>query len=116
MKKEDFLMNVENKINFIKMLRDTLTANIIRSLQSNSDADTLIVLTAMNTCKEIRTVVIGEDTDLLILLIHYCNSIKMVHHELYFKSQQINKSHKIRNIKEVVQKLGYDLCLSLIHI
>ena len=42
-------------------------------MQSGEDADTLIATTAIDTTNSKPTKVIEEDTDLLILLIHFVN-------------------------------------------
>ena len=71
MKKEVFLNNQENKQAFIYMLCVCLTSDGINVLHAQGDADTMIVDTAINLARQNPTTVIGEDTDLLVFLLHH---------------------------------------------
>ena len=51
---------------------------------ARSDADVLIIQTAIQSSSTANTVVVGEDTDLLILLLHHAN---MDSTELYFRPE-----------------------------
>ena len=73
MNKEDFLANPQNKQRFIVNLREKFTESGIRTLQAEGDADLLIVQTAVESAEKDQTVLVGEDTDLLILLCHYAS-------------------------------------------
>ena len=71
MSKESFMSVLQNKqlfnetlVIYMNVREDTLTA-----IQSDSDADLLIVQTAISCSKDNN--VIGEDTDILVLLIHH---------------------------------------------
>ncbi|CAC5425518.1 unnamed protein product [Mytilus coruscus] len=69
----------------------------------------LIALTAVDCALSSEVVVIGEDTDLLVLLIHHVNQqCKRV----IFKSDKmaINKKMKIWNIQQTEEFLGEDNC------
>ncbi|XP_026804078.1 uncharacterized protein LOC113560765 [Rhopalosiphum maidis] len=67
---EKFLSNTENKIRLITMLTEKFLTSGILVHQAEDDADLLIVNTAIrNTDDNIQVVVIGEDIDLLILLL-----------------------------------------------
>lgn len=68
-KQEDFLSNVYNKSLLIDMLRSKLQENGINTLQSKDDADVLIVDTAIEISDTSSVAVIGEDVDLILLLI-----------------------------------------------
>jgi len=63
-----------------------LSEEDISAIECKSDANLTIATTATEKSKEFPTVVIGEDTDLLVLLIHYSNAEDMDHHDLFFKS------------------------------
>ncbi|WAR13570.1 hypothetical protein MAR_027750 [Mya arenaria] len=73
-KKELFLSNTENKQNFINMLSAHLSQSGCHTSHAEADADLLIVKTAIRAAEHSQVVVIGEDTDLLVLLCFYANS------------------------------------------
>ena len=68
---EAFLSNRANKQRFHDALRPHLYAKGIIVKQAKSDADALIVSTALQTAETTRTsvVVVGNDTDLMAMLI-----------------------------------------------
>ena len=71
----------------------------IATFQSTGDADTLLVSTAIAACSSHNIAVIGEDTDILILLIHhYVNDI-------FFMRDKNVKDKKVWKIKEVNNQL-----------
>ena len=112
-KKELFLTNVENKQAFINMLSQRLDTKGCRTVHATSDADVLIVKTAVECARVSDTVVVGEDTDLLILLCYHCN---MGTNNIYFISgtNRVNaKIVKKWDIKQTVQAIGPDLCKQL---
>ena len=66
--KETFLSNHQNKQQFLNFL-----SNFLHPLEihcAEEDADLLIVQTALSKSLESPTVVVGDDTDLLVLLCH----------------------------------------------
>ena len=69
-KKESFLSNIVNKQNFINLFSEYLEAIGCQVLHAQNDADLLIVDTAVVAAAESGSsiVIIGEDTDLLVLL------------------------------------------------
>ena len=67
-KKEHFLCNCENKQRFIDMLSSKLQEHGVKTLHAESDADLLIEQTAVDSAANSATTVVGEDTDLLVLL------------------------------------------------
>jgi hypothetical protein len=65
----DFLANSKNKTRFIELLADHLKTAGITVFQASSDADLLIVSCGICCAQRGSTsVVVGEDTDLLVLL------------------------------------------------
>lgn len=68
---ETFLANTENKTSFISMLTDHLRNHNVSVLQAVDDADRLIVTTGIELHKTggKQTFVVGEDIDLLVLLV-----------------------------------------------
>ena len=64
----DFLGNVKNKGRLIKLLTHHLMNAGIDVQQARSDADSMIISSALNVSDK-PTVVVGTDTDLLVALI-----------------------------------------------
>ena len=69
-----FLDNNNNKSAFINGLADALTIQKIDTIQSEEDADTLIVKTALDLSKTSTVNVIADDTDILVILLHHINN------------------------------------------
>ena len=67
-KKQHFLSNCENTERFIDMLSSKLQEHGVKTLHAESDADLLIVQTAVDSAANSATTAGGEDTDLLVLL------------------------------------------------
>lgn len=69
MTQEQFLSNDRNKARLISLLTERLEGEGFSVKQANEDADHLIVATALEVSQEHeKVVVVGEDTDLLIML------------------------------------------------
>lgn len=68
-----FLANIENKQNFINLLSAKMLEKGIKTKHADADADVLIALTAIESAKTKPTVLLGEDTDLLVLLLHHAD-------------------------------------------
>ncbi|WAR15643.1 LOW QUALITY PROTEIN: hypothetical protein MAR_005748 [Mya arenaria] len=109
MKKEEFLANSTNKQQFINMLSGHLQKNTCQTFHAPGDADLLIVLKAVESATTRNTVLIGDDTDLLILLIYHTN---LDTHDLFFKPEpkKSTKIPRVWNIKVLKQQLGPSLC------
>ena len=114
-KKEHFLSNSENKQRFIDMLSSKLQEHGIKTLHAESDADLLIVQTAVDSAANSATTVVGEDTDLLVLL---CLHADVKSQPLFFsekseKKQTAKKNHKVWHINRLKSVMGPELCLLL---
>jgi hypothetical protein len=72
-KKELFMSNSHNKQAFINMLCEKLNEHDTRYKNAVDDADLLIAQTAVDCALSSEVIVIGEDTNLLVLLIHHVN-------------------------------------------
>ena len=85
-KREDFLTNKENKHRFITLLQDHLERQGCHPEQVTADADLLIVQTAIAASENVSkpTVLVGEDTDLLVLL---CFHTKSTSRNIYFRPE-----------------------------
>ena len=70
-KKDEFLNNKANRQRFIHHLSDNLERAGCSVDHAKDDADVLIVLTAVASARHKETVLIGDDTDLLVLLLHH---------------------------------------------
>ena len=102
--KESFLANSTNKQNFINLLGKKLDKAGIRVYHADGDADTKIISEALSSARQINTTVIGEDTDLLVLLLHHVDeNMKSV----FFKSLRSNES-QVWDIKKAQIIIGTD--------
>jgi hypothetical protein len=114
MKKEEFLANKVNKQRFIIMLSDKLEASGCRTVHSKGDADTVIVQTALRGAASAHTVVVAEDTDLLVLLCYHvatCNPESIPWPVLLRSGKKhCNKTVRVWNIKQVVHTLTTSVC------
>ena len=98
MSKEKFLLNKENKQAFLKHLTAYMNSNGIKSVQSHADADLLIASTAVDRNLTTNVIVIGKDTDLLILLLHHYQGKDS--HKLYFTSSG-EKNFKAKKVYDI---------------
>lgn len=71
--KEEFLSNSSNKPQFLIELGNYLQFKGYTVLHSQGDADVMIVKTVIECAKTHQMVLVGEDTYLLVLLLHYYN-------------------------------------------
>ena len=81
-------------------------------INAPGDADVDIVKFAIRASQHQPTTLIGEDTDLLILLLYYAETNNR---GLYFRSDK-SKVPKVYDISEMKQVLGRDLCSQLLFI
>jgi hypothetical protein len=70
-KKEDYLSHDKNKVDMIALISTALTKMGCHVIQSSGDADADIVKATVERSRHCTTTLVGEDTDLLILLLHY---------------------------------------------
>ncbi|KAK3103736.1 hypothetical protein FSP39_021463 [Pinctada imbricata] len=102
-----FLNNTKNKDNFLKLLGQTLERHGIDVKYADGDADLMIVLTAKEISELKPVIVIAEDTDILVLLIHYANNTG---YPIYMQSSGSNSSQKKWNVDETAKSIGEDMC------
>ena len=67
------MSNSHSKQAFINMLCEKLNEHDTRYKNAVDDADLLIAQTAVDCALSPEVIVIGEDTDLLVFLIHHVN-------------------------------------------
>ena len=112
LKKDNFLANPKNKQPFINMLSRFLQEENCPTYHAEGDADVLIVKTAVESARERNTVLVGDDTDLLVLLCFYTRSDSF---DLYFKPEpKANSRRRVWNMKKVKEQLGDDVCHDLL--
>ena len=92
------------------MLGDELTETGIMVNHANGDADVLIEQTALKAAKDYPMILIGEDTDLLVLALHHFTNEKA----LYFiyepkQSQQLAKVWNIGHAKQILSKIFHGI-------
>jgi len=105
-KKETFLKNSENKQNFIFALARELERNGFDVYHAQGDADVLIVKTALQIAETSNVVIVGEDTDLLVIALYH---IKSTHKTVVLKpaaKQTTSKVVRIWDIQKAKQVLG----------
>ena len=68
LRKDEFLSNTKNKARFVCALLTHFREHSFTVLQAGGDADVLIVTTAVKLSVDRQTTVVGDNTDLLILL------------------------------------------------
>ena len=110
-RKELFLTNQANKQRFIKFISDALSSHGTRVLHAKGDADTVIVKTALDSATAHKTTVVGEDTDLLVLLLHHA---KPSTKSIFFQSSKSGgMKKKVWNIQWLARVLGPEVCFLL---
>ena len=108
-KKEHFLSNTTNKQNFIYLLGTKLQASGCIVLHAEEDADRLIVDTAVTSSLNQSTILVADDTDVLVLLIHHATTTSQ---GLFMQKSKMTskKNGSVWDILQVKQELGEDVC------
>jgi hypothetical protein len=104
-KKDEFLNNATNKQRFLHHLSTDLVKAGCRTHHATHDADVLIVQTAVASSRSQDTVLVGDDTDLLVLLLHH---VEVDSHELFFapEPKQSSKKNRIWCVKQTKESIG----------
>ena len=104
-KRDAFLANTEKKKRFIAMLQRYLSESGCRTLQAEGDADVLIVKTAVDSAVTHPTVLVGDDTDLLVLL---CYHTKADGNDFDFRPEPkaTSRESRVWNMLKVKAELG----------
>ena len=90
-KKEEFLSNKHNKQRFIALLSERLEQAGYEIHQARGDTDVLIVQTSLTSAAKQETVLVGVDTDLLVLLIYHAKNVR---HNFFFRPETRRASQK----------------------
>ena len=105
MKKKAFLVNPRNKQKFLYFIGSELEKAGVELYHSAGDADFDIVSTC-SMAKRRSVVVVGDDTDLLVLLLHH---LSPEHHVIFLQT-----ASKILNIRILQDHLAPNLTASLL--
>ena len=112
-KKEDFLSRPTNKQNIIDMISVKMQKKGCHVINSLGDADADIAKVAVKAAHYDVTNVIGEDTDLLVLLLFCANAdIK----DLYFRSDKPSCAKIAYHINSLQARLGKNTCCQLLFV
>lgn len=103
MEKSDFLSNSENKENFIKILGCHLEKNGHTVTYAAADADVDIVKCAVDKLDSQDVLVTADDTDILILIIHYMHVLKLEKNVFILRRKS---SPKIINAKIILKNIN----------
>lgn len=109
MKKDQF------KQHFINMLSCYLQKRNCQTRHSQADADLLIVQTSVESARRINTVLVGDDTDIFILLGYHT---ELDAFELFFQPEPKANSIKrqVWNMKVLKEKLGQEVCSNILFV
>ncbi|GFS25687.1 hypothetical protein ElyMa_007033100 [Elysia marginata] len=105
--KRTFSRQSQNKQAFVQYLGDILKKDRCQVLHPEGDPDTLIVNTAVTCAVNVTTVVIEEDTELLVLLLHHAD---LRSRPISLKSVLKTKKHKVIDILSMKTHLGPLIC------
>ena len=101
--KDSFLSDLQNKQHFVELLGQHLENAGCAVFHATSDADVLIVQKAVESAEVQDTVLVGDDTDLLVLSLHH----EKPSQNLYLAPQpKRNAKARIWDIKQVKNDLG----------
>ena len=115
-KKQLFLSKKSNEQNFINLLEINLQASGCTVIHAEEDADRLIVETAVQPPFNHPTIVIADDTDVLILLIHYAPTSSQ---GLFLQNcrRMLSKKHgSVLNILQERKDLGDNVCRHILFV
>ena len=114
MKKDDILASKTNKQKFINMLSSSLEKSGCEVHQADGDADIVIVAHALKSAETCDTIVVGDDTDLMILLCHHATSN---HKKLYFHPEaKSGQQRRYMDIHKARSELGDQVCRDLLFV
>ena len=113
--KEHFLANENNKQAFISLISEMLKKCGCTVYIADSDSDVDIVHAAVSSSENATTTAIGEDTDLLILLLYHAKNggFKLYYRSDIRRGQSPNPVYDIHSIQSL---LGNDTCKYLLFV
>ena len=111
---ERFLANQNNKQRLKDFLSELLSENSIDAEKAAGDADRIIVRTALQKAEYSHTVSVGEDTDLVILLLFH---LKPQHSPVFLENSRSGSNQaKFRDIQKVQDEIGSNMCQQLLFV
>ena len=111
--KKTFLENPKNKLQIILLIGCSLKKANCTVIYSLEDADVDIAKTACKMAASRNVTVVGEDSDLLILLLYF-SVYRISSYKLVFKSDVHNTAQ--HDIYRYLEILGKDLCIHLLFV
>ena len=99
-KKNVFLTNYKNKQSFVNKLSVSLQNAGIVTLAAEHDADRDVVSTALQKLPHSDVTIFGDDTDLIVLILHHHEMVLQSGHTLFYHSKS-----ELWNMNEVIAKL-----------
>ena len=115
LKKDEFLSNQVNKQKFINLLSENLEHAGYATRHAKGDA-VMIVDTTITKARGQMTVLIGEDTDLLVLLLYHA---EMDAKELFFRPEPRQRDMTVRKLwdmKKTKTVLGRNVTSSILFV
>ena len=114
-KKEELLSRDTNKQILIRMISDQLRERDCTVVNAHGDADVDIVKMAVEPSLKHTTTLIGEDTDILVVLLYYAQGDVM---NLYFRSDkpEADGTIEVYHINRIQEVLGHEICSQLMSI
>ena len=106
--KDVFLSDPQNTQNFLQLLGDNLQMTGCDVFHATSDADVLIVQKAIESADNQDTTLVGDDTDLLVLLLYHT---KLTSYNLFFAPEpRKNAKKRVWDIMKAKNNLGPFTC------
>ena len=105
---DKYLSNVQNKQLFLQLLQNYLKGKPVNILSYTVDADVLMCREAIERCYSGNVSLIGDDTDLLVLLLHMTR-----HHAFDNKLFLTTKSH-IYDTERIRNSFGHKIVNSIL--
>ena len=91
--REEFLRNTANKVQFIDFLINAFEREKINVIQSDADADVMIVTEAIKLRAENAITVFSDDTNVLVLLMYHWSTFIC---DIYFSTERVVNKKKIQ--------------------
>ena len=97
-----------NKLNFLKQLGDDLQATGCQIFYASSDADVLIAQKTIESASVQDSVLVGDDTDLIVLLLYHSNPTGK---GLFFAPEpKKNAKQQVWDLKQAKRDIGPFVC------
>ena len=115
--KDEFFLHDENKQALIDILGPHLRHHGHLVLNARDDADCMLVRTAIEAAGTMPTVLVGDDTDLLCLLVYHGYRREL--HQLALKTsvkEKADDAPRVWNIQKLQERLGEDIIMRLLFV